>query len=213
MSRVRGAGRPVRGTRGARGTLGAIALCALLTAGCDDQIKYIELFSTMSQQVSVEAGEEAPRSAVPGTMPIDGERAYGLLEADTMLVSPIVGDSVELALGEERFAQFCTPCHGAEGRGDGPVVGPNRIPALPTLDLTTDRAMEYSDGYLWGMIANGRGLMPSYRRIPTYERWQIVAFVRQLQRDYAAAAGEAAGGGDAANGADGGAGGGDGGTP
>jgi mono/diheme cytochrome c family protein len=180
-------------------------LCGLLTAGCDDQIKYIALFSTMSQQVSVEAGEEAPRTAVPGTMPIDGERAYGLLEADTMLVSPIAGDSAELALGEERFVQFCTPCHGPEGRGDGPVIGPNRIPELPTLDLMTERAIGYSDGYMWGMIANGRGLMPSYRRIPTYDRWQIVAFVRQLQQDYAAAtdAGAAAGG----------AGGGDGGTP
>jgi mono/diheme cytochrome c family protein len=150
----------------------------------------------MAQQVSVEAGEEAPRTAVPGTMPIDGERACGLLEADSMLVSPIDWDSTELALGEERFAQFCTPCHGTAGRGDGPVIGPNRIPQLPTLDLMTDRAMGYSDGYLWGMIANGRGLMPSYRRIPTYERWQIVAFVRQLQRDYAAAvAGDGAAGG------------------
>ena len=76
-----------------------------------------------------------------------------------------------------------------------------------------DRAIGYSDGYLWGMIANGRGLMPSYRRIPTYDRWQIVAYVRQLQRDYAAAAGDAAGGGDAADGAAGDTAGGDGGTP
>ena len=62
------------------------------------------------------------------------------------------------------------------------MVGPNRIPALPQLDLRTDRAREFSDGYIWGIIGNGRGLMPPYRRIPQDERWYIVAWVRQLQR-------------------------------
>jgi mono/diheme cytochrome c family protein len=177
-------------------TFAAVALGGLISMGCDDQIKYISLFSTMSEQVSLEPGEEVPRTSVPGTMPIDGERVYGLLEADTALVSPIVVDSAALALGQERFEQFCMPCHGYEGRGDGPVVGPNRIPPIPTLDLTTDRAVGYTDGYMWGMISNGRGLMPSYHRIPLDERWPIVAYVRQLQQQ--AAEGSASAGGAAA---------------
>jgi mono/diheme cytochrome c family protein len=180
-------------------TLAAVALGGLITMGCDDQIKYIGIFSTMSEQVSIEPGEEVPRTSVPGTMPIDGERIYGLLEADTALVSPIAGDSAEIALGQERFEQFCTPCHGSEGLGDGPVVGPNRIPPIPTLDLTTDRAVGYTDGYIWGMISNGRGLMPSYHRIPVGERWRIVAYVRQLQQQ--AAEGGGAAGATAAGGA------------
>lgn len=187
---------PVTRSRRPVSTLAAVALCGLIALGCDDQIKYIGIFSTMAEQVSLEPGEEAPRTSVPGTMPIDGERAYALLEADTALVSPIVGDSAEVALGQERFGQFCTPCHGNEGRGDGPVVGPNRIPAIPTLNLTTDRAVGYSDGYIWGMITNGRGLMPPYHRIPVDERWTIVAYVRQLQRQ-AAAAGAGGGAADA----------------
>jgi mono/diheme cytochrome c family protein len=180
-------------------------MCGLVALGCDDQIKYIAIFSTMSEQVSLEPGEEEPRTSVPGTMPIDGERTYALLEADTALVSPIEGDSAELALGQERFEQFCMPCHGSEGRGDGPVVGPNRIPVLPTLDLTTDRAVGYSDGYIWGMITNGRGLMPPYHRIPVDERWQVVAYVRELQRQASegGAGTGAAVAGDGAAGADG----------
>ncbi len=121
-----------------------------------------------------------------------------------VLVSPIAGDAAEIALGQERFEQFCTPCHGPGGRGDGPVVGPNRIPPIPALDLTTDGAVGYTDGYIWGMISNGRGLMPSYHRIPVDERWRIVAYVRQLQRQ-AAEGGAAAGAraaGDAAGGAE-----------
>lgn len=195
---------PMTGKLGrSRWALVAVALFGLIAAGCDDQVKYIGIFSTMSQQPSLEPGEEEPRTSAPGTMPIDGERTYALLEADTALVSPIAGDSAEIALGQERFGQFCMPCHGVEGRGDGPVVGPNRIPPIPTLDLTTDRAVGYTDGYMWGMISNGRGLMPAYRRIPMDERWRIVAYVRQLQRQ-AAAGGAAAGAtaaGDAAGGA------------
>ena len=60
-------------------TLAAVALSGLLALGCDDQIKYIAIFSTMAEQVSLEPGEEVPRTSVPGTMPIDGERRYGLL--------------------------------------------------------------------------------------------------------------------------------------
>lgn len=167
----------------------AVIVSALALNACDDQIKRVPIFKTMSWQSSVEAFEEAPRGAVPGTMPIDGRRSYGLFAADTALVSPLLGSDGEVARGAELFRQFCTPCHGASGAGDGSVVGANRIPALPFLNLRSELARGYSDGYLWGMITNGRGLMPSYRRIPADDRWYVVAYVRQLQAD-AVAAGE-----------------------
>lgn len=172
----------------------ALAGIVLAAAACDDQIKYISIFSTMSEQPSLEAYEEAPRTAPEGTMPIDGERSLGLLEADA-LVSPLTGTAKELARGRERFGQFCTPCHGPTGRGDGSVVGPNRLPPIPTLNLHSPTAVAYSDGYVWGMIANGRGLMPSYRRIPSNERWAIVLWVRELQRTNGAVEPDAEGGG------------------
>jgi mono/diheme cytochrome c family protein len=170
----------------------ACALALLITttlSGCDDQIKRVPIFKTMSWQSSVEAFEEAPRTRVPGTMSIDGERTYDLLAADSVLTSPISGTEAELARGAELFQQFCTPCHGSAGAGDGSVVGLNRIPQIPLLNLRSVLTRSYSDGYLWGMITNGRGLMPSYRRIPMYERWYIVAHLRKLQGD-AVAAGE-----------------------
>lgn len=164
-----------------RGSLAA--LVAMSLAGCDDQIKRVPIFSTMSIQPSVEAFEQPPRTPVPGTLPIDGEVAYGLLEADTMLVSPTSGSAAELARGEELYGQFCIVCHGPAGAGDGSVVGPNRIPDIPLLNLLTPQAAAYSDGYIWGMITNGRGVMPSYKRIPAQERWYVVDYVRQLQRN------------------------------
>ncbi len=163
-----------------------IALVAASVASCDDQIKYVPMFSTMSWQPSVEAFEAPPRTRVAGTMAIDGARHYNLFEADSMLVNPTSGTAAEVARGAEVFAIFCTPCHGPAGLGDGSVVGPNRIPDIPLLNLTSDLTRSYSDGYIWGMITNGRGLMPSYRRIPADERWLVVNYVRQLQRDAAA---------------------------
>jgi mono/diheme cytochrome c family protein len=173
---------------GLSGMLAVLAAIAL--GGCDDQIKRIPIFSTMSVQPSVEAYEQTSRRAVPGTMPVDGQRTYGLLAADSLLTSPITGTSEELASGAALFGTFCTPCHGAEGAGNGTVVGPNRIPVVPMLNLRSAQARSYSDGYIWGMITNGRGLMPSYRRIPADDRWKIVAHVRRLQREAPVGGGE-----------------------
>ncbi len=132
--------------------------------------------------------------APDGTMPIDGARSLGLLEAEA-LVSPLTRTANELARGRTRFGQFCAPCHGPAGRGDGSVVGPNRFPPIPTLNLYSPTAVSYSDGYLWGIITNGRGLMPSYRRIPSDDRWAIVLWVRELQRTNGAVGPDAGGGG------------------
>ncbi len=178
-----------------------VLLAAFAAGACDDQIKHIEkhtpLFSTMSWQRSVEAFEEQARLPVPGTMPINGQRTYDLMAADTMMSSPIAGTEADLARGEELFGQFCTPCHGVTGAGDGSVVGQNRIPAIPLLNIRGELTRGYTDGYIWGMITNGRGLMPAYPRIPAMDRWYLVAHVRRLQaeaeaEEAAAAAAEAA---------------------
>jgi len=157
------------------GVLGA----GLAVSACDDQIKRVPIFKTMSWQPSVEAYEEAPRLPPEGTMPVDGQPHYDLNQA-TDLASPLAGTDEEMARGEELFGQFCVVCHGADGRGGGPVVGANRIPDIPLLNLRTELTRSYTDGYLWGMIGNGRGLMPSYRRILPEDRWKIVLYLRSM---------------------------------
>ncbi|MFQ5690011.1 MAG: c-type cytochrome [Gemmatimonadota bacterium] len=159
-----------------------LGLLGLGAAGCDDQVKYVPWFDTMTQQPSVETFERQPAAPPDGTVPVDGRREYGLLEADTLLHSPLSGSPEDVARGKVLFGQFCTPCHGPTGTGDGPVVQrPRGIPFTPALNLHSDRARGLSDGYIWGMMAEGRGLMPSYRRIPPEDRWYVVAYVRALQ--------------------------------
>ena len=158
-----------------------LGLTVALT-GCDDQVKRVPWFKTMFRTESVRTYEAELTTPPEGTVHFGAERHYDLLAADTLLTSPFNRTAEVLERGEVLYLQYCVMCHGEEGAGDGPVVGENRLPPLPTLNLLSERVMnDLSDGYIWGMIANGRGVMPSYRRVPHEDRWQIVEYVRELQ--------------------------------
>ena len=162
--------------------MAATALAVLpAAAGCDDQVKYVAWFETMTGQPSVGAYAEQPLPEVAGTMPVDGWVEYSIAVADTLLESPIAPTADNLVRGAGLYRDFCLPCHGEAGQGDGPVVGPGRLPATPLMNLTSQRAAELSDGYMWGIIGQGRGLMPAYGRILPEDRWNIILHVRDLQ--------------------------------
>lgn len=168
-------------------TAAVAALVLLATAGCDNIVKHFDVFATMVDGPAEETYEMKPIAPPEGAVPVDGTRAYGLLEADSLLSSPLEGTAEQLREGRAGYRQFCLPCHGETGEGDGPVMNvdgqfPRRMPATPAADLTAGTGPERSEGYVWGMIQNGRGLMPSYERIPRDRRWPIVEYVEHLQR-------------------------------
>lgn len=180
----------------------AAGLVAALLSGCDDQLKYVPWFSSMARQPAVETYEEAPRAAPEGAVSLRDRPRYSLAEAEA-LANPLRATSDQVGRGRELYGQFCTPCHGESGAGDGAVImserRPRGIPFTPALDLHAETARERSDGYIWGMITEGRGLMPSYRRIPEEDRWRVVLYVRHLQGtggEGAAAGARAAGASD-----------------
>jgi hypothetical protein len=61
--------------------------------------------------------------------------------------------------------------------GDGPATKFG----MPSINLTTDMTKGRTDGYIFGMIRNGRGLMPPYNRIEEMDRWDVVNYLRALQ--------------------------------
>jgi hypothetical protein len=54
---------------------------------------------------------------------------------------------------------------------------------VPTPTFHQDRLRQVPDGYIFGVITNGFGMMPSYGYpVPPADRWAIVAHIRELQQ-------------------------------
>lgn len=163
------------------------ALPLFLLGGCDwftdfrDQPKY-EPWETENDSTPFRANPQL-------SVPLNGMAAPGLLvsyrpapnviDSIAALVgpNPVPADARSLENGRKSYQINCSVCHGPGGRGDGSAVKYGMVP----FPLTSPQTVARSDGYIWGMIRNGRGLMPTYNRIPDTERWDIVNYVRGLQ--------------------------------
>lgn len=168
-----------------RALLAAAILAATASVACqgdeiENALALVPWFTNMRDQPSVGALEERPRTPPEGTVAVDaGIPLMATPDAYDTLTNPVEADDASLARGQELYDIFCAVCHGPEGSGGGNIEGP--FPAGLIRQLTAEPARELSDGYLFGMMDAGRGLMPNYRRIPETDRWHIVNYVRELQ--------------------------------
>ena len=98
------------------------------------------------------------------------------------LENPVEPDSASLARGEVFYDRYCAVCHGPQGMSaQAPII--EKLPVMNAYNLATGNAVGWSDGYLYAMVRQGRGAMPGYgHRIPHWDRWHVVNYVRQLQR-------------------------------
>jgi mono/diheme cytochrome c family protein len=101
----------------------------------------------------------------------------GTIDSMASLANPHPVSDASLASGRMYYQINCAVCHGDAGAGDGPATKLG----VPGISLVTDITKARSDGYLFGMIRNGRGLMPSYNRIEEPDRWDVVNYLRGLQ--------------------------------
>jgi mono/diheme cytochrome c family protein len=101
------------------------------------------------------------------------------------IVNPLAANAKNLADGKKLFTTFCSPCHGANGQGDGEVTkhGFPPPPSYSTGQSSRGGAMkDLSDGKIYHTITYGVGAMGSYAsQVAPEERWKIVMYVHQLQ--------------------------------
>lgn len=80
------------------------------------------------------------------------------------------------------FNRICAVCHGPAGVGAQANII-EKYPLLIAYNLSGPVVAGYSDGYIYGIMRVGRGLMPPYgHQISHFDRWNIVNYVRVLQR-------------------------------
>jgi cytochrome c6 len=75
------------------------------------------------------------------------------------------------------FKTNCAACHGADGRGQGPMGK-----ALHVKDLASDDVQAQSDQDLKKIIAEGKGKMPAYKgKLADADIAALVTFIRSLR--------------------------------
>ncbi|MGZ8377334.1 MAG: c-type cytochrome, partial [Gemmatirosa sp.] len=95
----------------------------------------------------------------------------------TVVTNPTPVSAASLANGRKYYQINCAVCHGDQGQGNGPAVQYGMAGISIVMDMTKNRP----DGYIYGIIRNGRGAMPTYNRIEEMDRWDVVNYVRALQ--------------------------------
>lgn len=151
-------------------------------------------FTDFKQQPKLDPWETAsdtiamrgnPQFSVPITGTVAPGFAYGRMPThpavDSMsgLANPVASDERSLREGHKLYSINCAVCHGDRGAADGPVTKFG----LPVLAIGTGSkaATQFSDGVIFGIIRNGRGLMPPYNRIEEHERWDLINYLRAVQ--------------------------------
>lgn len=103
------------------------------------------------------------------------------VEVVDSLTNPVPASPRSLARGEELYERTCIVCHGHDGAGTTGYIFEVH-PAMAAYPLRGERAVALTDGYIYGIIRVGRGLMPAYgHQIGHYDRWHLVNYVRNLQ--------------------------------
>lgn len=125
-----------------------------------------------------------PKYSVPitGTSSVAYTVSYnplpGVIDSLAGVVNTVAVDERSVENGRKNYQINCAVCHGIGGNGN-PKAAASGIIGIP---LMTDRVKnQLTDGYIYGMMRNGRGLMPSYNRIEESDRWDVVNYLRTLQ--------------------------------
>jgi len=163
-------------------TIAMLGVSALAFVGCGGTLRQDMANQPRQNPLSPATFFPDDRSARPL---IDNTVVRGALAEDDLFV-PKESNAFPLPLtrellerGKDRYAIFCTPCHGLQGDGMGMVTlrGMKHPPSYHQ-----DRLRNVPNGYLFDVITNGFGAMNGYAaQLAPRDRWAVVAYLRALQ--------------------------------
>lgn len=189
--------------------LGCMALVAVAFSSCktDPLSPGVEYMPDMYRSASYETYSPNPnfkdsltaRKPVLGTVSrghsVTGDIAYGVNNsiypfpntpegyeaAGAQLKNPFQATHVALDQGKRIYTNFCTPCHGTEGKGDGTIVANGKFPGPPP--SYSGPLKNLPEGKIFHSVTYGKGLMGSHAsQLTKEERWKVTMYVQSLQR-------------------------------
>jgi len=161
-----------------RRRLPALLAAALLSAATFPACERID--RNMWENPAANPQEEPVRLPPKDSVPTKGRERIPLPSEAASLKNPVPPTEEALRKGKELYGIFCVPCHGASGRGDGPV-GKKYVPVPADLHAGSPIS-RLPDGTLFVFVSNGAGGMPAFRSdLSPEERWRVIAWLRTLK--------------------------------
>jgi mono/diheme cytochrome c family protein len=124
--------------------------------------------------------QKMPIQPPDGVVPITGKVEDGVRADADKIVDAVAADTSSVRKGSLVFQQYCRPCHGPAGKGDGTVAKYLPIPPANLTDATLQS--QRTDGSIYFTIRHGNIIMPGYAYAITPARaWDVVHYVRTLK--------------------------------
>ncbi|WP_413287864.1 c-type cytochrome [Bdellovibrio sp. HCB337] len=171
------------------------AALALSACGAKGNKTNVELIQDMMESPAIKAQEYDESSPNHSGMRVPADKTApvgftpyqfkGNLEGASKNPNPLAGkmDDDVLMIGQKYFETQCMVCHGQKGAGnpDSNVV---KNMALKPPSVVTDKVKGWTDGHLYHVITEGQGVMGPYAsHVPQAYRWQVVNYIRFLQKE------------------------------
>ncbi|HEY3321895.1 MAG TPA: cytochrome c [Planctomycetota bacterium] len=141
------------------------------------------------------ADQRADRQPVQGTIAqgeLNEDSAYvhGMKDGKPVKETPLAVTKERLLRGQERFNIYCAACHGLSGDGKGMIdaratelAESGQAKWTHPASYHEDRLRNMESGAIYNTITNGLRTMPPHvGQISVEDRWNIVMYIRALQR-------------------------------
>ncbi len=85
----------------------------------------------------------------------------------------------DIAEGQRLYNIYCGICHGAKLDGNGPLYASGKFAAMPA-NITDPKFKAYTEGQIYHVIMDGKGMMGSYAaQLNDKQRWMVVDFIQK----------------------------------
>ena len=179
--------------------ISVLLLCGVILSSCDRQknkrgydfipdMVYSQAYDTYSKNpnfkdsmtMRVPVNGTVPRGFIPFRYTID---SVSRDKAGKELYSPFLPTADVLARGKLIYTTFCIGCHGAMGKGDGQLYSSGLYPLKPR-EISGVVTSKLKDGEIYHTITLGFGSMGAHgAQIRPDDRWKLVLYVRELQKE------------------------------